>query len=124
MVFDVDYTLLMPTKQGYTGINEMIELANWVKDRNISLAIITGRLESMRSLTIKELQSNGILMWDLLIMRPMNMNDLQVYKTNARKDVQDGYCGGRSCIIANIGDQDSDLQGGYSHYTFKLPAYY
>jgi hypothetical protein len=39
------------------------------------------------------------------------------YKTNCRKDIESkGYK-----IILNIGDQYSDLEGGYSQAVFKLP---
>jgi hypothetical protein len=45
------------------------------------------------------------------------MLDTVTYKSGARKEVmQKGYI-----IIANIGDQHSDLESGYGERHFKLP---
>lgn len=88
------------------------------------MAIITGRNESIYNDTVNELHKIGILGWDLLVLRPSNQRSLQVYKTNARMKIQYDYCQGQSCILVNIGDQETDLRGGYSQYIFKLPSFY
>ena len=47
-------------------------------------------------------------------------NSVIPYKTGSRKSVEgEGYK-----IIVNIGDQWSDLAGGYSERVFKLPNPY
>ena len=46
-----------------------------------------------------------------------HQSSVVLYKSNARKDItSQGYD-----IIVNIGDQQSDLAGGYAEKTFKMP---
>lgn len=125
IVFDIDHTLLLPLEDGtVTGIKPMIDLLSWLKDEHLRVALITSRVEQMRNITIQQLEMNRIYDWDILVMRPYGVDDFQTFKSSARRDIQHEYCGGRSCILANIGDQETDLMGGYSHYTFKLPSPY
>jgi predicted secreted acid phosphatase len=55
---------------------------------------------------------------DHLYMRPANSSGpVSDYKAAARADIEKhGFT-----IIANIGDQDSDLAGGHAERTFKVP---
>ena len=57
--------------------------------------------------------------WDEVIVFPPNVRFASAvdFKAPERKKISDrGYT-----ILVNIGDQDSDLAGGYAERTFKLP---
>jgi hypothetical protein len=53
-------------------------------------------------------------------MRPLfNFDPVQTNKTKARAAIEaQGYT-----IVANIGNNTTDLDGGYAERTFKLPDY-
>ena len=54
--------------------------------------------------------------WTKLIMRPEGMPTAD-FKTGARQAIEaDGYT-----IVANVGDQFSDLAGDHAERCFKLP---
>jgi len=104
---------------------------------NITVFFITGRDESSRESTIKNLVSEGYASvkdtmqncelseivtpaCNLYLRDGKYLNTSAIpYKTVMRKKItKAGYT-----IIANIGDQYSDLSGGYSLRTFKYPNY-
>jgi HAD superfamily, subfamily IIIB (Acid phosphatase) len=56
---------------------------------------------------------------DHLYMRPADSHGpVAPYKTHARADVERHF---NVTIIANVGDQESDLAGGHAERTFKVP---
>jgi acid phosphatase len=86
---------------------------------HVTVFFITGRHDNERDYTEKNLRNAGYTQWKQLIMRQPKEYDVsaEIYKTRARKQiVAQGYD-----IIENIGDQYSDLKGGYADTTFKLP---
>lgn len=85
---------------------------------DIAVFFITARSESERAVTERNLQQVGYATWTKTYFEPDNSNEpVAAYKTKIRKQiVADGYT-----IVANIGDQDSDLKGGLAERTFKLP---
>lgn len=88
----------------------------------IKVFFVTGRSESERAATEKNLIAAGYSNWTGLYLRP-NQYDLQTimpYKTKTRAMIsKQGYT-----IIASIGDQYSDIRGGYALKGFKLPNPY
>ena len=87
--------------------------------QNVTVIFISGRSEKFRSYTAKNLARAGYTKYADLLMTPDNYNckSLIPFKSSARKSITaKGYK-----IIANLGDQWSDLNGGYSERTFKLP---
>ena len=92
-------------------------------DHKVAVFFVTGRKESDRRATAINLKRQGMGDYVRLIVRPVgNKQPADVFKPEARKRIADeGYT-----IIANLGDQHSDLSGGYSERTFKLtnPFYY
>jgi predicted secreted acid phosphatase len=84
----------------------------------IDILIITGRTEKDRVATEKNLHRVGYKNWTRIVYRsatdlPGNAD----FKTEVRRKLtEEGYQ-----IIANIGDQASDLSNGYAEQTFKLP---
>ena len=86
--------------------------------KKIDILIITGRTEKDRAATEDNLHRVGYKNWAKIIYRsasdPSGNAD---FKTEVRRKLtQEGYQ-----IIANIGDQASDLSNGYAERTFKLP---
>ena len=87
----------------------------------VAVFFITGRDESQRTATEKNLRAAGYETWTKVYFRPATSPDpkpsARDYKTAIRRQlVAEGYV-----IIANIGDQQSDLAGGYAEKIFKLP---
>jgi acid phosphatase len=71
--------------------------------------------------TLENLQKAGFVgaAQDHVYMRPKDSTGLvSDYKTKARITIENG---GKVTIIANIGDQESDLVGGHADRAFKLP---
>lgn len=94
-------------------------LYTFAKNNNIAIFFVTGRREKLRKMTEKNLLDDGYNQWSGLFMKPDNYNMPSVvsYKTAMRKKIVNmGYD-----IIFNMGDQDSDLKGGYADMAFKLP---
>lgn len=101
-----------------------LQLYQFAKNHHIAVIFLTGRQEAERKTTENNLLEAGYKDWDDLILRNKQFSHLPaaVYKTAMRKRIeQQGYD-----IILNIGDQKSDLAGGYADKTFKLanPYYY
>jgi predicted secreted acid phosphatase len=142
IVFDVDETLLSnytaidadnftfgpqsqaeATNEIGTAIPASLKLYNDAKARGITIFLITGRRENSRAHTEHNLQTQGYTGYKQLILKPDASTDSTVvYKSNARAGIeQQGYK-----IIANVGDQYSDLAGGHAAAAFKLanPFYF
>lgn len=108
------------------GIDEVIpptlKLYRYAKANNIAVFFLTGRTEEERQVTEDNLKKAGYINHDGLILRDGEYKKAPaaIYKTAMRKQLTDkGYD-----IVLNIGDQKSDLRGGYSDKTFKLPNPY
>ncbi len=103
-------------------IQPTLELYQFAKAHHVAVFFITGRHEEEREATKVNLQKVGYNEWEELILRdgPYKTVPAAVYKTAKRKEITaKGYD-----IILNIGDQNSDLAGGYADKTFKLPNPY
>jgi predicted secreted acid phosphatase len=84
----------------------------------VDVFFITGRKERDRPGTEKNLREVGYETWTKIFYRPNDFAETtRAFKIDMRRKLMaDGYV-----IIANIGDQDSDLVGGYAERYFKLP---
>ncbi len=84
----------------------------------LSVFFITSRLESTRAATEHNLRTVGYDAWANVFLRTKeDLRTTRQYKTGARREIEAaGYI-----IVANVGDQDSDLDGGHAEKTFKLP---
>jgi predicted secreted acid phosphatase len=89
------------------------------KAKGVAVIFITGRVNSQRDITILNLDHAGFEGWTELRTRP-DRDDLptvQEFKTAERTKVEaEGYT-----IIANVGDQFSDIEGEHSGCRFKVP---
>lgn len=85
---------------------------------NVSVFFITGRRQSEKAATARNLRAQGMDGFAEILVRPdAAKTPIGAFKTAERKRLTDqGYT-----IIANLGDQQSDLDGGYAERTFKLP---
>jgi predicted secreted acid phosphatase len=86
---------------------------------DVTVFFLTGRYEYDRAGTERNLKNVGYTKWKQLILRKPAQYHIpaSVYKTAARKKIEaNGYD-----VAINIGDQYSDLRGGYSDSTYKIP---
>ncbi len=100
------------------AIDQTREIFNDAKARGIAVFFVTGRPEAQRQVTIENLEREGYHDWAGLTLKPAGSTLTTVaYKSGARAAIeQQGYR-----IIANIGDQYSDLAGGHADRAFKVP---
>lgn len=99
-------------------IKPVLALARAARERGVAVFLITGRPERFRAATESNLSAVGYE-WTGLILQPDNLKTKSAveFKAPERKKIEDlGYT-----IILNVGDQASDLDGGYAERTFKLP---
>jgi hypothetical protein len=92
---------------------------NALRARNVSVFFITGRRTSQRDATLLNLDHAGYEGWTRLITRPDDDTSRSIvpFKSGERKKIADaGYT-----ILATIGDQQSDIDGGAAECGFKLP---
>jgi acid phosphatase len=100
------------------AITPTLALAQRARQLGVAIFFITGRPPRLREATERNLREQGFD-WAGLVFRPDNVTVASVADFKAperRKITEQGYS-----IILNLGDQDSDLKGGYSERTFKLP---
>ena len=102
-----------------SAIAPVLSLYKQALKEGVSVFFLTGRYEYDRAGTVRNLKQVGYTKWKQLILRQPNQYHIpaQVYKTAARKKIEsNGYD-----IVVNIGDQYSDLRGGYADNTYKIP---
>lgn len=139
MVLDIDDTSLTNyignKKRDFSGLPQLVDqsyqdanapaiqpvlhLYNQAIKNNVSVFFISFRPEKFRSYTVANLKKAGYDGWSALYLPNFKQVKLppKVYKTAIRQKLtQQGYA-----IILNLGDQDSDLQGGYAEYSVKIP---
>jgi predicted secreted acid phosphatase len=103
------------------AIQPTLELFNAAKARSVAVFFITGRFDDpvQKAATEFNLRSVGYFGWDGLFLRDPKTRGRPVseHKTAARMEIEKrGYT-----IIANVGDQESDLVNGHADMTFKVP---
>jgi hypothetical protein len=137
IVFDVDETALsnytaidadnftFGTNSQAEAVNEIGEaidpslaLYKLAQQRGIATFFITGRRENVRDHTASNLNREGFTDYTELVLKPNDFTGSTVaYKSGARAAIEaKGYR-----IVANVGDQYSDLAGGREAVAFKLP---
>ncbi|MGA2088785.1 MAG: HAD family acid phosphatase [Stellaceae bacterium] len=103
-----------------TAIKPTLDLFNTAKKYGVTVFFITGRDKSEKEWTEENLRKAGYADWQELMMRPPNPPKdelVDTYKTLQRaKLMARGYT-----IVASVGDQPSDLQGGCAESAYLLP---
>ena len=101
---------------------DTVRLFKAAKDNKVAVFFVTGRKDDDKHVvldaTADNLRKAGYTDWADLMLEPAGYNStVEEFKTEKRKEIAArGYT-----IIANVGDQYSDLKGGYSERAFKLP---
>jgi acid phosphatase len=106
-------------KASAPAIPPTLEFFNSAIVKNVAVFFITGRRDSQRQATLWNLDRAGFQGWARLITRSDDDHNETIvpYKSGERKKIEnEGYT-----IIANVGDQQSDLDGGSAECTFKIP---
>lgn len=138
VVFDIDETMLsnLPHMRaqdfGYHAgewtawlargeapvIHPVREVFRVARGLRVEVIFISGRREKDRAGTEKNLRAVGVGDYRTLILKADDSKETTAaFKTAARQRLaKEGFT-----IIANIGDQQSDLDGGFAEKTFKLP---
>jgi hypothetical protein len=101
------------------AIDPTLELFDDAREQKVAVFFITGRpdLGVVRDRTEENLTSAGYSGWKELVLKPSDASGTLAYKSAARAAIEDdGYR-----IVLNVGDQDSDLKGGYADKAYKLP---
>jgi hypothetical protein len=106
------------TNEVGVAIQPTLALYQAAQRRGVAVFFITGRPEAQRLVTSENLTREGYANWAGLSLKPAGTTLTTVaYKSGARAAIEaQGYK-----IIANVGDQYSDLAGGHAQVAYKLP---
>jgi acid phosphatase len=99
-------------------LERVVALVRAARERGVAVFFLTGRPERLRAATERNLRAAGYE-WTSVLLRPDDLVTKSAAEFKAperRKLAEQGYT-----IIVNIGDQMSDLDGGYAERTYKLP---
>ncbi|MDI1353263.1 MAG: HAD family acid phosphatase [bacterium] len=139
LVLDIDETSLSNydkmIKRDFTATSAQLHLENLKGDdsaikptlalykeaikNGIHVFFITGRRQSEKQATEHNLKAQGYTQWTGLYLRPKHYHHKSIvpFKSGTRAMLEkQGYI-----ILATIGDQYSDIKGGYAKKGFKLP---
>jgi predicted secreted acid phosphatase len=101
------------------AIKPTLQVFRTSRAANVAVFFITGRPESQRAATERNLRKAGFRGYTRLFMVPNAAHYASAadFKTPVRSEIERlGYT-----IIANMGDQPSDLLGGHAEKKFLLP---
>src|SRR5262245_7811320 len=100
------------------AIAPTLALAKRARELGVAVFFITGRPFNLQEATEKNLREQGYE-WTRVILQPEGSKFASAVDFKAperRKLTEQGYT-----ILLTMGDQDSDLRGGYAERGFKLP---
>jgi acid phosphatase len=101
-----------------TALAPTLALARRARELNVAVFFISGRPANLREATERNLREQGYE-WTGVIILPEGAKFASAVDFKAperRKLTEQGYT-----ILLSLGDQESDLKGGYAERTFKLP---
>jgi acid phosphatase len=100
------------------AIAPTLDLARRARELGVAVFFISGRPPKLRAATEQNLKDQGYE-WTGVILLPENAHFTSAVDFKAperHKITEQGYT-----IVLALGDQESDLRGGYAERTFKLP---
>lgn len=102
-------------------IGPILGLYQYAKRRGVDVFFITSRprVPEIISATVLNLKQAGYKDWKELYLMPIEDASVSSFefKRDARREIEaKGYT-----IVLNIGDQETDLHGGYAEVAVKLP---
>lgn len=125
IVLDIDNTSLETDFHGFwvyptPAIKPVLDLARYADSRDVDIFFVTARPGIIYSLTEYNLKKAGYPIAGLYVRDlPDLFAEVSAYKTAKRAEIEaKGYT-----VIANIGNNATDLVGGHAERTFKLPDY-
>ena len=108
--------ILAVTSADSPAIGPTLELYRQARAMGIAVFAITGRPAGVESFTRTNLDAAGYTDLAGIYFKPSGEATVP-YKSGSRAAIeQQGYR-----IVANVGDQESDLEGGHADRSFKLP---
>jgi predicted secreted acid phosphatase len=108
--------IVAATSSNQPAIGPTLGLYQQARAAGISVFAITGRPTLVESLTKQNLANAGYTDLQGVFFKPGGQ-DTVVFKSGERAALESqGYR-----IVANVGDQESDLAGGHADRSFKLP---
>ncbi|MFE6337757.1 HAD family acid phosphatase [Streptomyces sp. NPDC057798] len=123
IVLDIDNTTL-ETDFGFSypqpANRPVLEVAKYAQEHGVALFFVTARPGIIHSVTDYNLKYRGYKVAGLYVRNFLDLfKNVGDYKTAQRVDIENkGYT-----IIANIGNNTTDLSGGHAERTYKLPDY-
>jgi predicted secreted acid phosphatase len=124
IVLDIDNTSLAsyfyPTAYPTPATEPVLRLAQYATAHAVKVLFVTARPDLIDLATEFNLASVGYTVDGLYSRNPLQLlESIQTFKTDTRKKlVAEGYD-----IVANVGNNTTDLDGGYADAAFKLPDY-
>jgi predicted secreted acid phosphatase len=122
IVLDIDNTALETEYKGgiiTPATAGVLAIAKQARAAGAAVIFVTARPEILKALTKENLKQVGYPNDGLYMRGTFDFSSDQTLKTNARIKIENaGYT-----IVANIGNNMSDLNGGHAERTFKLPDY-
>ena len=100
------------------ALKPTLNLVKRARTLGVAVFFITGRPANLRDATERNLREQGFE-WEGVILQPIGASFASAadFKAPERKKITErGYT-----ILLSMGDQQSDLTGGYAERTFKLP---
>ena len=100
------------------ALQPTLGLSKRAKSLGIAVFFITGRPPNLREATEKNLRDQGYEFEEVILLpEGASFKSAVDFKAPERRKIADrGYT-----ILLSMGDQQSDLDGGYAERTFKLP---
>lgn len=100
------------------ALQPSLALYNVARDNGVTVFFITGRREADRAVTEANLAAAGYDDYESLYLKPDEFNGTTVeYKSSSREEITNmGFQ-----IMLNVGDQFSDLDGGFADRTLLVP---
>lgn len=116
------------TGEKFPSVFGMVAMVKAAKAEGYAVIYLTGRPNTQQAATVGNLEKVGYPAPDAIYTKPTQAPypsyltcaptcTTVEYKSSTRKHIQDDG----NHIVANAGDQYSDLAGGYADMTFKLP---
>jgi hypothetical protein len=109
--------VINPVTASGKAIQSTLAFYRHARDRKVAVFFVTGRPPQIAGITALNLVNEGYDRgWDGLYTKPTDAATEQ-FKASTRAAIEGrGYE-----IVANVGDQESDLDGGHADRAFKLP---
>lgn len=108
--------IVAATSTNQPAVAPTLDLYRQARAAGISVFAITGRPTLVQSLTMQNLANAGYTDLQGVFFKPSSDATIP-FKSGERAAIeQQGYR-----IVANVGDQESDLAGGHADRSFKLP---